>query len=239
MVAATARGATIATTITTTDSALKENVMKVILMQELKGKGGEGDVIDVAQGFADNYLLPQGIAIKATKGNLKQLEQRMHNIKKREAVRIENADDMQKALDGKGVTIVAKVGEDGQLFGSVTPVMIADALKEQLDIEIDRKKIDLNKPIKTAGEHVAVVSIYRDIKANINVSVKSEEMLAAEAEAAEKAAKEAEANAEVAEVNAAEAVAEAETAEAEAAEAEAVAEVVETEAADAEEKAAE
>ncbi|MGI6216047.1 MAG: 50S ribosomal protein L9 [Coriobacteriales bacterium] len=213
--------------------------MKVILMQELKGKGGEGDVIDVAQGFADNYLLPQGIAIKATKGNLKQLEQRMHNIKKREAVRIENADDMQKALDGKGVTIVAKVGEDGQLFGSVTPVMIADALKEQLDIEIDRKKIDLNKPIKTAGEHVAVVSIYRDIKANINVSVKSEEMLAAEAEAAEKAAKEAEANAEVAEVNAAEAVAEAETAEAEAAEAEAVAEVVETEAADAEEKAAE
>ena len=162
--------------------------MKVILLQELKGKGGEGDVIDVAQGFADNFLLPNKIAIKATKGNLKQLEQRRHKIEKREAARLRTADDVQKALDGKSLTIIAKVGEDGQLFGSVTPVMIAAAIKEQLDIEIDRKKVDLRKPIKTAGDHVASIAVYRDIKAEINVSVKSEEMLAAEAASAEAAA---------------------------------------------------
>ncbi len=173
--------------------------MKVILMKELKGKGGEGDVIDVAQGFADNYLLPQGIAIKATKGNLKQLEQRMHNIKKREAVRLETADDVKNALDGKSVTIITKVGEEGQLFGSVTPTMIAAALKDQLDIEVDRKKIDLRKPIKTAGEHTAVVSIYREVKAEITVVVKSEEMLAEEAAKAEAEAAAAAAAAEVAE----------------------------------------
>ncbi len=169
--------------------------MKVILLQELKGKGGEGDVIDVAQGFADNYLLPQGIAIKATKGNLKQLEQRMHNIKKREVARLENADEMQKALDGKVIQIIAKVGEDGQLFGSITPAMIAEAIKDQHGIEIDRKKIDVRKTIKTAGDHVAQISVYREIKAEIQVSVKSEEMLAEEAaaaQAAEEAAKAAE-----------------------------------------------
>ena len=182
--------------------------MKVILMQELKGKGGEGDVIDVAQGFADNYLLPQGIAIKATKGNLKQLELRMHNIQKREVTRVDNANGMQAALEGQVVTVIAKVGEDGQLFGSVTPVMVATAIQEQLNLEIDRKRIDLGKPIKMAGEHVASVAIYRDIKAEITVSVKSEEQLAAETAAAEAEAAKAE-----------DAAAETEEAEAEAAEA--------------------
>ncbi len=176
--------------------------MKVILMQELKGKGGEGDVVDVAQGFADNYLLPQGIAVKATKGNLKQLEMRMHNIQKREVTRLETADDVQKALEGKGVTVIAKVGEDGQLFGSITPTIIAEAVKDQLGIEIDRKKVDLKKPIKQAGDHTVSISIYREIKADLSVSVKSEEMVKAEeeaaAEAAAKAAAEAEAAAEAA-----------------------------------------
>ncbi len=171
-------------------------------MQELKGKGGEGDVVDVAQGFADNYLLPQGIAVKATKGNLKQLEMRMHNIQKREVTRLETADDVQKALEGKGVTVIAKVGEDGQLFGSITPTIIAEAVKDQLGIEIDRKKVDLKKPIKQAGDHTVSISIYREIKADLSVSVKSEEMVKAEeeaaAEAAAKAAAEAEAAAEAA-----------------------------------------
>ncbi len=171
-------------------------------MQELKGKGGEGDVVDVAQGFADNYLLPQAIAVKATKGNLKQLEMRMHNIQKREVTRLETADDVQKALEGKGVTVIAKVGEDGQLFGSITPTIIAEAVKDQLGIEIDRKKVDLKKPIKQAGDHTVSISIYREIKADLSVSVKSEEMVKAEeeaaAEAAAKAAAEAEAAAEAA-----------------------------------------
>ena len=92
--------------------------MKVILLQELKGKGGEGDVIDVADGFANNYLLTEGLAIKATKGNLKQLEQRKHNIAKREETRLEDAAKMKEALEKATVKVVAQVGDEGQLFGS-------------------------------------------------------------------------------------------------------------------------
>lgn len=200
--------------------------MKVILMKELKGKGGEGDVVEVAQGFAENYLFPQGIAIEATKGNLKQLEQRMHNIQKREATRLDNADGVKNALNEKEIVIVTKVGEEGQLFGSVTATMVAEAIQEQLGVEIDRKRVDIAKPIKTAGEHTVSVSIYREIKAEAKVNVKSEEMVAAEAAAAEAEAAAAEAagaEAEVAE-EAVEAEAEAEVAD-EAVEAEVEAEV--------------
>ena len=193
--------------------------MKVILMKELKGKGGEGDVVEVAQGFAENYLFPQGIAIEATKGNLKQLEQRMHNIQKREATRLDNADGVKNALNEKEIVIVTKVGEEGQLFGSVTATMVAEAIQEQLGVEIDRKRVDIAKPIKTAGEHTVSVSIYREIKAEVKVNVKSEEMVAAEAAAAEAEAAAAEEAAEAeAEAEVAEEAAEAETEVAEAAE---------------------
>ena len=170
--------------------------MKVILLKELKGRGGEGDVIDVAQGFAENYLLPQKIAIKATKGELKQLEQRRHNIEKRELARTDDANKLHEALDGKEITILAKVGEEGQLFGSVTTAMIADAINEQIGIPVDRKKIDLGKAIKVVGEHEVSVTIYRDIKAAIKTVVLSDdtdlEALEA-AKAAEAAIEEAEA----------------------------------------------
>ena len=140
--------------------------MKVILLSELKGKGGEGDIVEVADGYANNYLFPQKIAVAATKGNLKQLEQRKHNIATREAARIEEAQALKAALDDLSVKVEARVGEEGVLFGSITAAMIADALKEAEDIEIDRKRIDLKNPIKTAGKHEVVVSIYRDIKSN-------------------------------------------------------------------------
>ncbi len=165
--------------------------MKVILLKELKGKGGEGDVIDVARGYANNYLFTQGYAIPATKGNLKQLEQRRKNIAKREEVRIANANELAAKLEGAKVRVLAQVGEEGQLFGSVTAPLVADAIKEDLGIEIDRRRVELGKPIKVAGEHPVVVSIYRTIKATVTVLVTDE--TAAEAEAAEAAAEAAEA----------------------------------------------
>lgn len=145
--------------------------MKVILKKELRGRGGEGDVIDVAQGFAVNYLIPQGIAIKATKGELKQLEQRRHNIEKRELARTTDANTLKEALDGKTVTVLAKVGEEGQLFGSVTAAKISEAIAEQIGANIDRKVIELGKPIKAAGEHEVAIGIYREIKAVLTVKV--------------------------------------------------------------------
>ena len=154
--------------------------MKVILQEELHGKGGEGDVIDVARGFA-NYLLIQGIAIEATKGNLKQLEQRRNNIAKREEVRIANAEALKAKLEATEVTIAAKVGDEGNLFGSVTSQMVVDALAGA-DIEIDRRRVEIPQAIKVVGEHQVLVSLYRDIKATVKVNVVDENAAAAPAE---------------------------------------------------------
>ena len=185
--------------------------MKVILQEELHGKGGEGDVIDVARGFA-NYLLIQGIAIEATKGNLKQLEQRRNNIAKREEVRIANAEALKAKLEATEVTIAAKVGDEGNLFGSVTSQMVVDALAGA-EIEIDRRRVEIPQAIKVVGEHQVLVSLYRDIKATVKVNVVDENAAAAPAEVEAEEAAEAveEAAEEVAEAaeEAAEAVEEA------------------------------
>lgn len=168
--------------------------MKVILLGEIKGKGGEGDVIDVAQGYAENYLFPKKLAVAATKGNLKQLEERRNNIAKREAVRMADANALKETLEGKQVTVDAKVGDEGILFGSVTAAMIADAVKDQLNVEIDRKRVELGKPIKVAGAHQVDISLYREVRATVTVLVGVD----AE-EAAEETEVEAEADTEVAE----------------------------------------
>lgn len=145
--------------------------MKVILLQELKGKGGEGDVIDVAPGFANNYLLPKKAAILATAGSLKQLEQRKHNIASREENRIADAAKLKTSLEGAVVKIEAKVGEEGQLFGSVTSTMIAEAIKAATDLDVDKRRIELGHAIKTAGTHEVTVSLYRDIKTTVKLFV--------------------------------------------------------------------
>lgn len=145
--------------------------MKVVLLGEIKGKGGEGDVVDVAQGYAENYLFPKKLAVAATKGNLKQLEERRSNIEKREAVRIADANTLKETLEGKSVVVDARVGDEGVLFGSVTSAMIADAVKAQLGVELDRKRIELGKPIKMAGSHEVAVSLYREIRATLTVLV--------------------------------------------------------------------
>ena len=128
--------------------------------------------------------MPQGIAILATKGNLKQLEMRKNNIAKREATRLADADKLKSVLDGASVKVDAKVGEEGQLFGSVTATQIAEAIKEALGVEIDRRRVEAGKAIKTAGQHEVVISIYRDIKATVTLLVGIDEV-AAEEEAEE------------------------------------------------------
>lgn len=145
--------------------------MKVILLSELRGKGGEGDVVDVAQGYAENFLFPQRIAQPATPGNIKQLEQRRDNIAKREEKRLADANATKEALDGKSVAIDAKVGENNQLFGSVTPAQITDAIRDQLGIEVDRKRISTGGAIKTAGTRVVEVNFYREISARVTLVI--------------------------------------------------------------------
>ena len=148
--------------------------MKVILLQELKGRGGEGDVVEVARGFAVNYLFPRKAAIEATSGNLKQLGQRANNIKKREELRIGDADSLASRINGQTVTIEAKVGEEGRLFGSVTTTLIEAAILAQLGVEVDRRKIETHGHIKDAGPHTIEVSVYREVKAELTVNVVAE-----------------------------------------------------------------
>ena len=167
--------------------------MEVILLKELRGRGGEGDIINVARGFANNYLLRQGYAVKATPGNLKQLEQRRKNIQKREEVRIADANALMEMLQDATVTIEAQVGEEGQLFGSVTAPMIADAIADQFGLEIDRRRVELGKPIKQVGTYEVPVGFYRDIKATVKVVVAGD--VVEDAEAAAEAAGEAVADA--------------------------------------------
>ena len=156
--------------------------MKVILLGELRGKGGEGDIVEVAQGYAENFLFPQRIAQPATPGNIKQLEERRHVIAKREEKRIADANAAKEQLDG-------------------TPAQIADAIKEQLGVEVDRKRIVRGNAIKTAGTHNIEVNFYRDINAVVSVLVGSDEQEAEEAETAEVSEETAEETAEVAEAS--------------------------------------
>lgn len=145
--------------------------MKVILLTEVQGKGGEGDVVEVARGFFNNYLGPQKKAVLATAGNLKQLEQRRGNIAKREEKRIADAEALKASLEGKKIFVDAKVGEEGVLFGSVTTSMIAEAVLAETGVEIDRKRLDVRKAIKTAGEHTVALNIYRDIHVDLQLMV--------------------------------------------------------------------
>lgn len=164
--------------------------MKVILLNELKGKGSEGDVVEVARGYAVNYLFPNKIAVEATSGNVKQLEARRHNIEKREASRKAEAEALAAAAAGKAVFVEAKVGDEGRLYGSITGQMIADAIIAQLGVDADRRKIDVHGHIKTVGDHVVTVALHRDVKVDVTVTVVPEggEHVAAEAPAAQAAA---------------------------------------------------
>ena len=145
--------------------------MKVILLTEVQGKGGEGDVVEVARGFFNNYLGPQKKAVLATAGNLKQLEQRRGNIAKREEKRIADAEALKASLEGKKIFVDGKEFEEGVLFGSVTTSMIADAVLAETGVEIDRKRLDVRKAIKTAGEHTVALNIYRDIHVDLQLMV--------------------------------------------------------------------
>ncbi len=145
--------------------------MKVILLTDLKGRGVEGDVIEVARGFAVNYLLPRKLAVEATPGNLKQLEARRHNIAKRETERRAEAERVAAAINGATVVIEAKASDEGKLFGSVTSGMIAEAMAAQLGVDVDRRKLEVKGHIKTLGDEPVVVHLYQDVVAEVTARV--------------------------------------------------------------------
>ena len=144
--------------------------MKVILTEEIRGLGTRGDVVTVKDGYARNFLLPKNLAREATPGNLKQIE---HERRKWALLAQQEKDAAQTAADsvkGIKVQVTKRVGEHGQLFGSVTANEIADAL-EAKGVNVDKRRIELAHPIKTLGVHDVEVRLHKDVTAPIQVEV--------------------------------------------------------------------
>jgi len=150
--------------------------MQIILMEKVVNLGGLGDVVKVKDGFARNFLIPQGKAKRATEANLKEFEARRAELEKKANEALKGSQDRAEKLEGQKVEISQKAGVDGRLFGSVTNADIAEALKKQHGIEV--KKAEIRMPtgsIKQTGETPIVVSLHSDVVANITVIVVPEE----------------------------------------------------------------
>lgn len=145
--------------------------MKVVLTEDIQGTGNKGDIVEVASGFARNYLLPRNMAVVATKENISLAEHQQAAEEFKEEQRKQEAEALAKQLEGKSVSIAMKTGEEGRLFGSVTTQEIADKLKEEHQLEIDRRRISLEEPIKSLGEYDIEVKPFANVSANIKVIV--------------------------------------------------------------------
>ncbi len=144
--------------------------MDVILREDIDKLGARGQVVNVTPGYARNFLLPKRLAVPATESNKKIVEQERQAHLRKEAKQKDEAADLGKMLNGVSVTISQKVGENDQLFGSVTSKDVAEAL-EKKNYTIDRRKIQLDEPIKQLGEHKISVRLHRDVTAEITVNV--------------------------------------------------------------------
>ena len=144
--------------------------MKVILRQDIDELGLEGDIVEVAKGYGRNYLIPKGIALDATRPNIKLMEMQKKKIEVKRIKAKEDAEKVKQKIADITVTISQKVGEEDKLYGSVTSMDIASHLEAQ-GIVIDRRKINLDKPIKTLGEFDIPVKIYHEVTGAIKVIV--------------------------------------------------------------------
>ncbi len=145
--------------------------MKVILRDTVDGLGRKGDICDVADGYARNFLVPKGLAIKATKGSEGQAEAMRRTEALRSAADREDAERVAAVLGPAVVTITAKAGESGRLFGSVTTSDIVEAIEKQVGAVIDRRSLALESPIKELGRHEVAGSLHPDVEFSITVEV--------------------------------------------------------------------
>ena len=145
--------------------------MKVVLRDDVENLGHKGDVVDVADGYARNYLVPRGLAMKATRGVVAQAEAMRRNRSAREVREVESAQAQASAISGIRLEIPARAGEGGKLFGSVTATDIADAIQAQRGVQVDRRKIGLDEPVKEIGEVEVVVKLHAGVDATLTVAV--------------------------------------------------------------------
>ncbi|MFN8016344.1 MAG: 50S ribosomal protein L9 [Acidimicrobiia bacterium] len=145
--------------------------MKVILRKDVKGRGRTGDIVDVADGFARNYLIPQGFATLASKGAIDQAK----SMQRARAIKLEKekagAQETADILNASKITISVNVGEEGKLFGSVTPADVAKEITKATSIDIDRRDITLSSQIKTLGSYSANVELHPEVSASVPVEI--------------------------------------------------------------------
>jgi large subunit ribosomal protein L9 len=148
--------------------------MKVILRQDVGELGKRGDILDVADGFARNYLVPKGLAMKATDGAATQADAMRRARDLRDAQDRSAAEEVATALVSKVVTVTAKAGSEGRLFGSVTTADIVTAVEAQTGVVLDRKRVDLAEPIKSLGTHAVPVKLHSDVEFPVTIDVVAE-----------------------------------------------------------------
>ncbi len=148
--------------------------MEVILLQDVKGTGKAGDIAKVSDGYARNMLFPKKLAVEATAANRKNLEKQKELEAAKRAAEKAEAEATKAKLDKASVTIKTKAGENGKIFGSITSMDIADELSKQAGITVDKKKIQLDNPIKSVGELTVAIKLYPEVTANLKVNVVSE-----------------------------------------------------------------
>ncbi|NGM81966.1 50S ribosomal protein L9 [Paenibacillus sp. 7124] len=148
--------------------------MKVIFIKDVKGQGKKGQIKEVSEGYATNFLLPRGMARPATEGNMKTLENQTAAEVRRKEQEKEEAQKLGEKLSDLSLTLKAKAGEGGRLFGAITSKQIAEALTKQNGITIDKRKIELDEPIRHLGTTQVQVKLHTEVKAVLKVQVTEE-----------------------------------------------------------------
>lgn len=147
--------------------------MKVILVKDVKNVGKAGEIVNVSDGYGRNYLLPRGLAIEATKSNVKALNEKKKAEEKKRQQELEEAKEMAQKLSNLSLVLKVKAGENGKLFGSVTSKDVEEALKEK-GFDIDKKKIVFNENVKTTGTYYVDIKLYQGVTAKVKVDVVAE-----------------------------------------------------------------
>jgi large subunit ribosomal protein L9 len=148
--------------------------MEVILKKDVKGTGKAGDVVKVSDGFARNKLIPGGLAVEATPANRKAIEREKAKAAEKYAAEKAAAEDLARRLEDKIVVVKTKVGDNGRLFGAITSMDIAGAIKEQTGEEIDKRKVILSKPIKETGVETIEIKLFQDVNAKVVIRIEGE-----------------------------------------------------------------
>ena len=144
--------------------------MKVIFLKNVKGVANEGDVKDVKEGYAKNFLFKQKLALEATPANMKAHEEKLESLKEQEKLKIAEAKALAEKLKAAKIEFNQKAGDTGRLYGAVTSQKISDALAK-IGIHIDKKLFDIKEPIKEAGTHTVKVNIYKEVKSQLTVVI--------------------------------------------------------------------